>query len=372
VRVAFLGIRCIPARHGGGDTEAEQCAIRLAKRGHEIIAYVRRKYYVERSLRSWRGIRLVFVPTIETKNLGTPIHTLLSIVHLWCTKKKPDLVHLRGVGTALFILLLKPLRIPVVLSVDGKDWEREKWGPVAKRALFMAAWIGVRMADEMLVDSVENQKHYEKVFGRAPQYLSYGANRISTSDTNVYVKYGLKEGEYILWVGLFKPEKNTKLLIRAFEEVRTNKSLVLVGRMDEYKAYVDECKNTRDPRILFVGPVYGEDVMSIYVGAYLYCQPSLVEGTSPSLLTAMGASRCVVVSDIPENLETVGDSGVPFKVSDHKDLVEKLQWLVDNPSEVKAYGRKAFKRVQEHYDWDIVAAKTERHYLDALASRRKR
>jgi len=370
LKVSLLGIRCIPGRHGGGDTEAEETSVRLVKLGIDVDAYVRSKYYENGAQSSYKGINLKFTPTIETKNFGTPIHTLSSIVHLWFTNEKPDLIHLRGVGNALFILLLKPLGIPIILSVDGKDWDRQKWGYFARKMLLFAAWIGVKFVDELTVDSKVNQSYYESKFGRIPYYVSYGAESEIECDDEVLEKYGLKKEDYLLWVGIYKPEKNIKTLIKAFERIKTYKKLLLVGLVDKYADYYNECSQTTDERIIFHEPIYGDDINSIYSGAYLYSQPSYVEGTSPSLLRAMGAGRCVVVSNIPENLETTGSSGISFDVNDISDLADKLQSLVDNPDEVKSHGKASLDRVRDHYNWDDVAERTKEMYTQVLAAKK--
>jgi hypothetical protein len=41
MKIAFMGIRGIPARYGGFETFAEEIAPRLAKMGHDITVYGR-------------------------------------------------------------------------------------------------------------------------------------------------------------------------------------------------------------------------------------------------------------------------------------------------------------------------------------------
>ena len=371
MKVAFLGIRCIPARFGGGDTEAEETAVRLVNMDVDIIAYVRKKYYEGKKLTTYKGIILIYTPTFESKNLGTPIHTFLSIIHMWLRRVKPDLIHVRGIGNALFIPMLIPFGVPIIQSLDGKDWEREKWGWFAKRILLLSAKIGFKYSDVVTVDSEVNRGHYEEKFGSRPKYLSYGTNLLDEPDLQILNKYGLKKDNYLLWVGIYKPEKNIKILIKSFENVITDKKLLLIGRVDEYERYFNECKETSDSRIIFQEPIYGKDINSIYSGEFLYCQPSLVEGTSPSLLTAMGAGTCVVVSNIPENLETVADAGVSFMDNDAEDLTKKLQALLEDPESAVSHGKDCLDRVKKYYNWDRVAEQTMKLYENSIISRRR-
>ena len=45
MRIAILGTRGIPARYGGFETFAEELAVRLAKRGHQVTVYCRERYF---------------------------------------------------------------------------------------------------------------------------------------------------------------------------------------------------------------------------------------------------------------------------------------------------------------------------------------
>ena len=78
--VALIGSRGIPARYGGYETLMEELAVRLLARGFRVTVYCR-SHSTPRSLRSWRGARLVVLPTIRTKHLDTPVHTFLACLH---------------------------------------------------------------------------------------------------------------------------------------------------------------------------------------------------------------------------------------------------------------------------------------------------
>jgi glycosyltransferase involved in cell wall biosynthesis len=129
---------------------------------------------------------------------------------------------------------------------------------------------------------------------------------------------------------------------------------------------VESLKATKDPRIRFLGFVYGDGYQRLCSNAYLYVQPSDVEGTSPALLAAMGFGNCVLVSDIPENLETIGDAGFSFERGNPASLKEKLEWLVREPDLVKEYGKRARARVTSVYSWDKIAQDMEGLYLSVL------
>jgi glycosyltransferase involved in cell wall biosynthesis len=83
---------------------------------------------------------------------------------------------------------------------------------------------------------------------------------------------------------------------------------------------------------------------------------------SISLLEALSYGNCVLISDIPENVEVSGDCAVAFKSKDVADLKSKLQMLLADEGMVNDYRKRARQCVQERYDWEKVVDSTERLY----------
>src|SRR5204863_340348 len=105
-----------------------------------------------------------------------------------------------------------------------------------------------------------------------------------------------------------------------------------------------------DPRIIFTGFVFGRDYKALQQNAYCYIHATEVGGTHPALLEAMGFGNCVLTLAAPENIEAIGDAGIPY--ADANDLAEKLQRVLRDGSLVQSYRHRAQARVQEKYDWD--------------------
>ena len=366
MKIAILGTRGIPANYSGFETSVEETSWRLAKRGHDVYVYCRTNN-IETDASEYRGVKLIKLPSIQSKHLDTPVHTTLSVLHLFASRLRPDIIQVYGVGNSLWLPFLRLARVPIVSVVDGLDWQRRKWGAFAKRFLRFSEKLALRWSTEYVVDSQTVIKYYQANYKKHPVYIPYGANvpKTMTSDSFVREK-GLMPNEYILFVGRLVPEKGVHHLISAFERVKTDKNLVIVGDNIHDREYVTSLKNTKDSRIRFLGFVYGESYQQLNSHAYIYVQPSELEGTSPALLGAMGFGNCVVVSDIPENLETIGNAGIAFRKNDPKDLADKLQMLIDNPSEVGKYKRLAIERVQKHYSWEVVTDQYEQLFYRLL------
>jgi glycosyltransferase involved in cell wall biosynthesis len=98
-------------------------------------------------------------------------------------------------------------------------------------------------------------------------------------------------------------------------------------------------------------------------------QPSTMEGLSIALLEALSYGRCVLVSDIPENLEVAEDVAPSFRSKDVDDLHQKLEDLIRNPDRVKFYESRARQHIQMNYSWEKVVEHTENVYKGLLARR---
>ena len=118
---------------------------------------------------------------------------------------------------------------------------------------------------------------------------------------------------------------------------------------------------------MFTGYLYGEGTAALHSNAYLFALPQMVGGTPPVLLEAMGYGNCVLVSDTPFHMETIGEAGVAFDLRQGDvDLKAKLQWLIENPAVVEDFRRKAVERITERYQWDQVVDAHEQLYARLL------
>jgi glycosyltransferase involved in cell wall biosynthesis len=306
---------------------------------------------------------LLSLPSIPTKNLDTVSHTLLATIHA-CVTDSADIVSFHGMGNALFVPVVRLARKRSVVYMDGIDWERPKWGRLARRALRLGAYVAMRWADAVYVDNRSSQAMFQKAFGKCPQVITLGADIWPDPGVDLLQQYGLLPNRYLLFVGLLRPDKGVHILVKAYEKLDTDIPLIIVGDSPDGGTYVEDLKSTPDKRIHFLGYVYGQAAQQLFANAMIYIQPSLIEGNSPALMSAMACGRCVVASDIDQNLETMGDAGVPFRCNNPESLREVLARLLSDPERVESVGSQARRRIETTYIWDAVVDKLERLYLE--------
>ena len=92
----MIGLKALPPHYGGFETAADEISRRLVELGHEVVVYNRTGLttYVGDD---YHGVKLVTLPTINTKNLSAIVHSLVCSVHLLFNRV--DVVHYFTTGS---------------------------------------------------------------------------------------------------------------------------------------------------------------------------------------------------------------------------------------------------------------------------------
>jgi len=355
MRLAILGTRGIPASYGGSETFAEHLSTRLVARGHEVMVYCRSHYTSPRQL-EFQGVRLQVLPTIHHKYLDTVVHTFLSALH--AAPKRYDAALICNAANAPFAPILRWTRTPVAINVDGLEHKRKKWNFIGRTYYLLAERLATILPNETVTDARVIQDYYRTRYGADSTMIAYGADVERRPDPLVR-RWRVEPNRYVLYVSRLEPENNAHLVIEAFKRVRTAHKLLIVGDAPYAHQYIAELKRRArgDKRILFTGFVFGRDYRTLQQNAYCYVHATEVGGTHPALLEAMGFGNCVLTLAAPENVEAIGDAGIPY--TDETDLAEKLQRVLRDGSLVHAYRNRAQTRVQQKYDWEYVVDRYE-------------
>jgi len=216
------------------------------------------------------------------------------------------------------------------------------------------------MPSVVITDAARIALYYRERYGRDSVMIPYGAEVGAVETWDVLEPLGLERRGYFLYVSRMEPENNALLVRQAFEKVRTDFKLVLVGDAPYAAEYIRQVKDTRDPRVMIPGGIYGEGYRQLQSHCHAYVQATEVGGTHPALIEAMGRGAMVLYLDTPVSAEVAGDAAIPF----HDDLVEKLQWAVDVSEEERGrWGCRAMRRVEEHYSWKAVTDRYEALFL---------
>jgi glycosyltransferase involved in cell wall biosynthesis len=362
VRVAFVGGRGVVSKYSGIESYYEQASHELARLGHEVTVYCRT--YFTPPMKTHNGMRVRRLPTIRSKHLETLVHTLLSTAHAMISDY--DVVHYHCLGPALFSFLPRLAGKKTVVTVQGLDWQRGKWGRIAARVLRWGEAAAVSLPDATMVVSRTLQQYYRQQYDRDTIYVPNGATSAPRRMTRQLTEWGLLPNNYVLFLGRLSPEKNCHLLIKAFENLQTDMKLVLAGGSSHSDSYVRSLRRHESDQIRFLPWVSGNNLEELLGNAALFVLPSELEGLSLALLDAMAAGVCVLTSDIPENNEVVEGAGFTFRRGDLADFERMLDLLVRNPELRRRSANLARERIQGQYLWPEIARSIEKAYYDVL------
>jgi glycosyltransferase involved in cell wall biosynthesis len=354
MRIAILGIRGVPANYGGFETFAEQLGWRLVERGHEVTVYGR-DHYIARDVQWYRGIRIVRLPAPRSKYFETVVHSLFAAAH--ASVRGFDVIYICNSANVPAAVLLRLLGRRVVLNVDGLEWQRAKWNRIGKAYYRACAWLASHLPIHVVTDAAVIQRHYLESYGRATELFPYGTDAEVALDDGTLDRLGLTSRQYILYVSRLEPENNAHIVIHAFRKVHTDFPLVIVGDAPYATEYIDDLHRAADPRVRFVGAIYGNGYRVLQSHASVYVQATEVGGTHPALVEAMGFGSAILANDVAEHRETLGEAGRYY--AGPVDLAAKLSDLLGDEGQLERYRQAARERAISRFSWDAVAHRYE-------------
>jgi glycosyltransferase involved in cell wall biosynthesis len=364
VRIAILGTRGVPANYGGFETCAEEISVELVKRGHEVIVYGRKGNYDD-TQQYYKGVRLYHIPYIKGKITETFSNTLFAMLHV--LTKKVDVIYVMNAANSPICILPWLLRKKVVINVDGLEWKRKKWGKFARSYYQFAEKLSTIFSNRVITDSMGIKQYYIDRYKIDSTFIAYGATIEESEKPEILKEYGLEPGNYLLVASRLEPENNADLTIKAFENVKTDKSLVIAGSANYKSAFIEELKTTKDQRIKFLGGVYKEGhIKELHCNCYAYVHGNEVGGTNPALLKALGYGNTVLTLNVPFNTEVIKEAGVTYERS-VSDLTEKMQYVIDNPQLSSTFKAAAINRITEDYTWTKITNEYEEFFKEVIA-----
>jgi glycosyltransferase involved in cell wall biosynthesis len=364
VKFAIVGTRGIPAHYGGFETFAEELSTRLAQRGHAVTVYCRSRYTEP----AYRGVKLVYLPTISHKYLDTIAHTFVSTLHVVLAARYDALLFCNA-ANAIFTWIPRVLGMPVALNVDGLERNRKKWNRLAKAWYQLSECLATWMPNVVVTDAQAIEDYYRERYNRASRMIPYGAEIGAVPTSDVLSKLGLSCRSYFLYVSRMEPENNALLVREAFERVQGDAKLALIGDAPYAAEYIAKVRDTRDPRIVIPGAIYGQGYHELDSHCLAYIHATEVGGTHPALIEAMGRGALTLYLDTPENREVAGGAALPFT---RDDLSQIIQQVIVMPEEQREHWRSlAMQRIKERYSWDAVTDAYEK-LLTGLATKTHR
>lgn len=359
----ILGTRGVPAAHGGFETFAEQLALHLVARGWRVIVYCQEEGVGPLTKDVWQGVERVRIPVRGSGAKSTIVFDWLATRH---AARHRELCLTLGYNTAVFCALLRLKGIPNVINMDGIEWSRAKWGPVAKTWFWLNDWAGCWLGDHLVADHPQIKAHLAtRVRADKISTIAYGAERIDTAPEAPVRALGLEPGQYLTLIARPEPENSILEVVQGFSRQRRGVRLAVLGSYAHANAYHRAVKAAASEEVLFLGAIYDKAVVqALRFHSLAYVHGHQVGGTNPSLVEALGAGNAVIAHDNRFNRWVAGEGGLYFMGAAGFDAQLQLL-LADEPTQMRV--RQASRlRFAAAFTWPQILGEYEellRRYL---------
>jgi glycosyltransferase involved in cell wall biosynthesis len=350
--VAIIGTRGYPSYYGGFETAVRKLSPYLADEGWDVIVYGRKGATKDDDPERDARIRTVVTGGVESKSLSTLSYGLTASLH--ALKDKPDVALVMNVANGYFLPLLKMRGIKTLVNVDGIEWDRAKWGRLAKFMFKMGAKFTAKFADNLVFDSREIERRWNTEFGREGVFIPYGGD----VPPELPIEPGLEHRGYVLVVARFVPENTIPEFLDAAEIIAEKYPVVIVGSSG-YGGPLDEQAHAlaaKNPNVHALGHISDDArLLSLWQHAGVYFHGHSVGGTNPTLVQAMATATPIVARDTVYNREVLGP-GARLCAPEPTAIAASVDELMGDQAAQNASSESSLQRSLASYTWQLVNA----------------
>lgn len=362
-KVMMLGLRGVPQIQGGVEKHVEELARVFVEKGWDVEVLARKPYVAQKKPYQWEGVQVTPLWAPVSAKFEAIAHTFLGV--LVAAFKRPDILHIHAIGPALLTPLARLLGLKTVVTHHGFDYNRDKWGTLARKMLKTGEWAGMRFAGERIAVSGHIARAMSDRYHVPVQFVPNGVTlRANTGQSNILQKFGLEAKKYVIMVARIVPEKNQHDLIAAFAAMQASglhrdKKLVLVGAADHQSPYARQVEKLAHdtPGVVLTGVQRGDDLAALFGHAALFVLPSSHEGMPIALMEAMGYGLPVLASNITANLEVGLPKADYFTLGDVEALATQMAGKLDQPFSAEQAAQQSAD-VAKTYGWAGIADQT--------------
>ena len=353
----ILGIRGIPAAHGGFETFAEHLALYLHERGWRVIVYCQEAGPGEIFNDTWHGIERVRIPVFGDGALSTIIFDWISVRD---AAKHRDLCLTLGYNTAIFDVFLRLKGVPNVINMDGIEWIRAKWGKLAKTWFWLNDWIGCWVGSHLVADNPAIKAHLiTRVSGDKITMIPYGAVPVDSAPEELVRELGLQPGRFLTVIARPEPENSIVEIVKAFSSRKRGYQLAVLGTFIETNAYHRTVRAAASDEVLFLGAIYDPPtVRALRFHSAAYVHGHQVGGTNPSLVEALGAGNPVIAHDNRFNRWVAGEGACYF--DSVASLCHQFDEVMSNAEVIEVMRDASRRRFKRALTWPIVLGAYEK------------
>jgi glycosyltransferase involved in cell wall biosynthesis len=355
-KIRIVGTRGVPASHGGFEVFADQLSRHLITKGWKVTVYCQEEGKGSPWRDEWLGVERIHIPVNKSGPFGTVIFDWLSN---WDAARYKELCLTCGYNTAIFSALFRLRGIKNVISMDGIDWMRSKWGPVSKTWLWLneraACWLG----NHLIADHPEIKRHLStRTSPNKITTIVQGAEPLGPVSETPLAQWGLEPGRYCTLIARPEPENSIMEIVRGFSLKPRGMKLLILGKYDKSDAFQKKILDLASDEVVFAGAIYDKLVVhSLRFYCAIYFHGHRVGGTNPSMLEAMAARNAIIAHDNRFNRWALGETARYFK--DAESCSAALEEVLSKPEVLETMRRNNFQRYEQEFTWPNLLQQCE-------------
>lgn len=356
-RVLMLGIRGVPAAHGGFETFAERLSLFLVERGWRVTVYCQNdvaKVKERFATDVWNGIERVHVRAARKGAAGTIEFDWHATRH---AAARDGVCMVFGYNTAVLLGLARAKGKKVLINMDGIEWRRPKWSRPVRAWFYLNEWIGAWIGNRLIADHPAIADHLATRRPRsAIAMIPYCGDEVTTSPAAPVEAMGLVPGTYLVSIARIEPDNNILPIITAFSRRPRGANLVVLGTLEAGNPYHAAIRAAASAEVLFPGAIYDKVIVqALRFHARAYCHGHMAGGTNPSLVDSLWCGNAVLAHRNRFNEWTAGADQFFFANEDECDaMIDRI--LTDQFAVVRARRAARVRAAKDFAMADVLSA----------------
>jgi glycosyltransferase involved in cell wall biosynthesis len=362
----ILGIRGVPAQHGGFESFAAQLVPWMVRAGWRVTVYCQGSPTGERYEDTWEGCRRVHIPVRGDNAMATIEFDVKSMRE---AVRENGVMLTLGYNTGFLSTYARMRGHINIINMDGIEWKRAKYSKVQQTYLWINERLAAAAGDILIADHPEIAKHHAAhTSSDKIHMIPYGSEQIAIADKTLLTAYGLTENRFLTVIARPEPENSLLEIVRAFSRKRRGVMLVVLGKYSQGHAYQADVLEAASEEVIFPGAVYDKaNVQALRLFSLGYVHGHQVGGTNPSLVEALGASNAIIAHDNPFNRWVAGDGARYFANED--ECEQNIEALITSAPLRQEMRSAALRRWSELFTWPKILSAYEKVINEALSNR---
>lgn len=303
------------------------------------------------------GERIPYINVKGVMNLSLTITMSLyaSLDSLLGKRSEYDVVHVHHV---FCMPVAKIYRKPTLLTLHGDFLQQEEllYGARISTMLKFLELFAIKAANGLTAVSPYIARKYAKRYGRRVVYIPNAVDLEELPRDNKKSFRFVAPGEIqIAFVGRLSPEKGVDVLLKAYMIVKrkyTGTKLVIAGGGPLTKLVKSISRKHKD--IVYVGVLPRTEALRLIRDSDIIVLPSKAEGFPTVILEALAMGTPVVVSQLPEIEEVLGEKALYCRPNDPRDLALKILYLIRDENLRTNLARNGRYFVEKTFSWERV------------------